>query len=111
LPELHGECQWGTASLRNDSDGDPDVLLCSWTGSTALSEVYRSGGGTFADANAGLTGVNDAGWGAGAAWELARLVCEGTTAQSSGAMASTAGMKSCSYRASRSSLADTIMTR
>jgi hypothetical protein len=41
-----------------DNDGDLDILLTGYTGSTQVSKVYRNdGGGVFADIGAGLTGV------------------------------------------------------
>jgi hypothetical protein len=41
-----------------DNDGDLDILLTGYTGSTQVSKVYRNdGGGTFTDISAALTGV------------------------------------------------------
>ncbi len=47
-------CAWGDY----DNDGDLDILLAGYTGSTAISSVYRNeGSGIFSDINAGLTGA------------------------------------------------------
>jgi hypothetical protein len=48
-----------------DDDGDLDILLAGWTGSTRVAEVWRNdGGGTFVLASSALTGVS----GASVAW-------------------------------------------
>src|SRR5207253_1878954 len=40
-----------------DNDGDLDILITGFTGSSRISRVYRNDGGTFTDINAGLTPV------------------------------------------------------
>ena len=43
-----------------DNDGDLDLALAGWTGSAAVSRIYRNdGGGVFVDIGAGLTGAED----------------------------------------------------
>ncbi|WP_299440106.1 VCBS repeat-containing protein [uncultured Aquimarina sp.] len=43
-----------------DNDGDLDVLLTGWTGSTRVSKIYTNTAGTFTElATANLTGVNN----------------------------------------------------
>ena len=49
-----------------DNDGDLDILLTGWTGSTRLSNVYRNNGDhTFTDISAGLDARSNgaAAWG------------------------------------------------
>jgi FG-GAP-like repeat/Secretion system C-terminal sorting domain/Fibronectin type III domain len=40
-----------------DNDGDLDILLTGYDGSTYISKIYRNDAGTFTDINAGLTGL------------------------------------------------------
>jgi len=40
-----------------DNDGDLDILLTGYTGSTRVSKVYRNDNGSFVDTNASLLGV------------------------------------------------------
>src|SRR5512134_3230825 len=43
-----------------DNDGDLDILLAGWTGSSRTSRVYRNDGAlTFTDIGAPLVGVSD----------------------------------------------------
>ena len=48
-----GSVAWGDY----DNDGDLDILLTGFTGSTYLSKIYHNDAGVFTDINAGLTGV------------------------------------------------------
>jgi len=40
-----------------DNDGDLDLALVGYTGSTRISKIYRNDNGTFVDTLANLTGV------------------------------------------------------
>ncbi|MCP4540531.1 MAG: DUF11 domain-containing protein, partial [Chloroflexi bacterium] len=40
-----------------DNDGDLDVLLTGYTGSSQISRIYRNDAGSFIDIDAGMTGV------------------------------------------------------
>jgi hypothetical protein len=40
-----------------DNDGDLDILLTGYTGSTSIAKIYRNDGGIFTDISAALTGI------------------------------------------------------
>ena len=50
-----GSVAWGDY----DNDGDLDILLNGFDGSTAISKVYRNDGSSFIDINAGLSALED----------------------------------------------------
>ncbi|MEE9466088.1 MAG: VCBS repeat-containing protein, partial [Candidatus Neomarinimicrobiota bacterium] len=56
LPDLsQSDVAWGDY----DGDGDLDIAICGFTGSTTTSKIYRNnGGGSFTDIGASLQGVN-----------------------------------------------------
>jgi hypothetical protein len=57
---LTGTSDGGVAWSDYDDDGDLDILLTGYTGSTRVTEVWRNdGGGTFAQASVDLTGVSN----------------------------------------------------
>ncbi len=60
---IDGSIAWGDY----DSDGDLDLLLTGYNNTTTsyIAKIYRNDNGTFADINAGLTGVrySSAAWG------------------------------------------------
>ncbi|MBN2129687.1 MAG: VCBS repeat-containing protein [Sedimentisphaerales bacterium] len=55
-----GPVAWGDY----DNDGDLDLVMAGYTGSSQLATIYRNDSGAFADIGAGLTGVSSA----AAAW-------------------------------------------
>ncbi|MGA9383107.1 MAG: S8 family serine peptidase [Phormidium sp.] len=55
-----GSVDWGDY----DNDGDLDILLTGYTGSSLISKVYRNDSGNFTDIKASLTGV----YGGSAKW-------------------------------------------
>lgn len=55
-----GSLAWGDY----DNDGDLDILMTGWSGSSEVSKVYRNDNGSFTDISASLA----SGWNGSAAW-------------------------------------------
>jgi predicted nucleotidyltransferase len=56
---VNGDDCGGVAWGDYDNDGDLDILLTGWTGSSRVTKIYQNdGGGTFSDINASLPTVS-----------------------------------------------------